>query len=283
MAGRPIVVAVDGSDEALNAVDWAAAEAQRRRAPLRIVSVPAMPPRMRAYEGPMSTVANALQDAASYSVRTAIARVRDLAPELIVDADILPGAPAIAVRDAGSGASLLVVGARGSGGFETLLLGSVSRYVAANTSCPVIVVHDLPADARNEVIVGVRDPEDSGRALELAFEEAAMREATLTVVHAWHWFPPNLRVAGDAATDPGLVSAQARRQLAEALVPWQEKYPAVSAATDVVRGHPGRMLASMSARAQLLVLGRHSNGHHVAAIQHSVLGHARGPVAIVPA
>ena len=48
MALMPVVAAVDGSEESLRAVEWAALEAQRHRAPLRIVSAPALLPRMRA-------------------------------------------------------------------------------------------------------------------------------------------------------------------------------------------------------------------------------------------
>jgi len=285
MTGMPIVVAVDGSDDGLSAVSWAAAEAERRRAPLRIVSVPAMPPRMQAHEGSQSTVANLLVDVAASSVRTAAARATDVAPGLILSTDVLSGAPALAVSDAGAGASMLVVGA---GGFGSMLLGSVSGYVAANAPCPVVVVHDRSADARNIVVVGVRDLEDPGRVLAFAFEEAGMREATLAVVHAWYWFPSALRPAGDTVTDPWLVSARARRLLAEALEPWQDKYPEVTVTVDAVRERPARVLCTMSARAQLLVLGRHGSGHHLgpdsgfASVQHSVLGQAHSPVAIVP-
>ena len=60
MITRPIVVGADGSEQSLRAVEWAAGEAERRRLPLRIVSVPAMPPGMRANE-PAATVANALR------------------------------------------------------------------------------------------------------------------------------------------------------------------------------------------------------------------------------
>jgi nucleotide-binding universal stress UspA family protein len=48
MATMPVVAAVDGSEESMAAAEWAAQEAQRHGAPLRIVSAAAMPPRMRA-------------------------------------------------------------------------------------------------------------------------------------------------------------------------------------------------------------------------------------------
>lgn len=287
MAGKPIVVAVDGSDEALCAAEWAAAEALRRNKPLRIVSVPAMPPRMRAYQGALSTVANALRQVAADAVAKAASRVTESGPKLTIDTDVLAGPPVVAVTDSGAGAAMLVVGARGIGGFEAMLLGSVSRYAAANAPCPVVVVHDRQAPGRAEVVVGIREPESASHALEFAFEEAALREADLVVVHAWHWFPPALRVAGDPVSDPGLISAEARRQLAEMLTTWQDKYPAVKSSVEVVHGHPGGTLAKLSAGAELLVLGRRG-GHlpgvsaRVASVQHSVLGHAHGPVAIVP-
>jgi nucleotide-binding universal stress UspA family protein len=50
MALMPVVAGVDGSEESLRAVEWAALEAQRHRAPLRIVSVPALLPRTRAMQ-----------------------------------------------------------------------------------------------------------------------------------------------------------------------------------------------------------------------------------------
>ena len=37
--GRPVVAGVDGSESSLQAVRWAAREASRRRAPLRLVAV----------------------------------------------------------------------------------------------------------------------------------------------------------------------------------------------------------------------------------------------------
>jgi nucleotide-binding universal stress UspA family protein len=52
-----------------------------------------------------------------------------------------------------------------------------------------------------------------------------------------------------------------------------------------VRGHPGRILAWYSVRADLVVIGRSAQGGTgpvIGAVGHSLLGHARGPVIVVP-
>ena len=49
-----------------------------------------------------------------------------------------------------------------------------------------------------------------------------------------------------------------------------------------MHGHPARVLAAYAGRADLVVIGRHSGGHAIGGIQHAVLSHAHGPVAIVP-
>ena len=61
MATKPVVVGVDGSEESLRAVEWAAMEAKRHSLPLRIVSAPAMVPRMHAYHASPAAVASALR------------------------------------------------------------------------------------------------------------------------------------------------------------------------------------------------------------------------------
>ena len=49
MATKPVIVGVDGSEESLRAVEWAALEARRHGSSLRIVSASAELPRMHAY------------------------------------------------------------------------------------------------------------------------------------------------------------------------------------------------------------------------------------------
>jgi nucleotide-binding universal stress UspA family protein len=169
-----------------------------------------------------------------------------------------------------------------------MLLGSVSRYAAMHASCPVVVVREETGVVHREVVAGIRDPHDMTATLPFAFEEAALRGATLVAVHAGH-FPapagdPRAGEAGHLA-DPSKVPAEATEHLAEDLRSWREKYPGVPVRHDVVRGHPGRVLASYTARADLVVIGRHGGhdtGPAIGAVQHAVLNHAHGPVAIVP-
>ena len=63
----------------------------------------------------------------------------DLPPERLVRS-IVHKAPAAALVEASTAAARVVLGARGLGGFDRLLLGSVSRQVLEYASCPVTVV-----------------------------------------------------------------------------------------------------------------------------------------------
>jgi nucleotide-binding universal stress UspA family protein len=290
MGTRPVLVGVDGSEESLRAVEWAARQAKRHGSPLCIVSAPAMLPRMRAQVDPV-TVANALRGMSAQALAAALTRSDEVAPGLRVDTGLLSGPPAVALAAAAGDASMLVVGARGIGGFTAMVLGSVSRYVAAHAACPVIVVRQDTLAVHREVAVGVRETENGTAALAFAFEEAALRDADLVAVHALSWFPSALHVAGpgggtrQAAQEE--VLAEAASQLAGMLSGWRDKYPAVRVRHDVVRGHPAQVLASYAARADLVVLGRHGGpapgSAGVGSVQHAVLNHAHGPVAIVPA
>ena len=171
-----------------------------------------------------------------------------------------------------------------------MMLGSVSRYVATWAPCPVVVARQETTAVRREIAVGIRDPEDVTGTLAFAFEEAALRGADLVAVHTWYWLPSGPVASGPAGVlsppAPGQISAEADRHLAAVLELWRGKYPEVRVRQDVIRGHPARVLASYSARADLVVIGRHGHpagpGPGIGSIQHAVLDHAHGPVAVVP-
>lgn len=60
-----------------------------------------------------------------------------------VRTEVRYGTPASVLLHAARGATLLVVGSRGRGGFAGLLLGSVAQHCAQHAECPVVVVrHD---------------------------------------------------------------------------------------------------------------------------------------------
>jgi nucleotide-binding universal stress UspA family protein len=128
-----IVVGVDGSEHAKRALRWAADEAGQRGAVLVVAHV-AAPPRPSAAElaalGRELVVDEALAelDTAGLEVERIVrtGHVTEELCELAADAD------------------LLVIGARGLGGFRGLLLGSATLQVVAHAPCPVVVV--VPED-----------------------------------------------------------------------------------------------------------------------------------------
>jgi nucleotide-binding universal stress UspA family protein len=273
MTTKPIVVGTDGSAQALRAVEWAARAAVLRSAPLRIVSAAEMHPRISAPPQAMAikTVVTHLGGDRDLALATAALAAAAVAPGLLIDTDPLDGAPAQAVTGSGSGALLLVVGSHGSGAFAAMALGSVSRYAAVHASCPVVVVRDGATATDGLVVVGIRSTLDCAAALAFAFEEAHLRKAALLAVHASQY--RDTLAAEQAALD-------------DLLDEWQCKYPDVNASGDIVHGHPGRVLADLSARADLVVLGRHHANDRLAPgparVVHAVVSHAHGTVVTVP-
>jgi nucleotide-binding universal stress UspA family protein len=137
-AERRIVVGVDGSPPAARALEWAVAEAQRGGGALRLVTAWVFP---MALGYAFTTTVEEVRRAAQDVLDRAAAHVRDVAPGVAVDTECTEQLPAPALVAAAKGADLLVVGSRGRGGFEGLLLGSVSQYCARHATCVVVVVH----------------------------------------------------------------------------------------------------------------------------------------------
>jgi nucleotide-binding universal stress UspA family protein len=144
---RSILVAIDGSpdaDEALTqAVDLAACEHAR----LTIFSGVAGPPAV-AYAGiGGAVVAVMARDAEADSealLRRAVERVPDgVSVSTVLSGD--PVRPALLRQIKRGGHDLVVMGSRGRGAVRSVLLGSVSHYVLHHSPVPVLIVHADPA------------------------------------------------------------------------------------------------------------------------------------------
>ncbi len=130
-----VVVGVDGSRSAEGALRWAAAEARTRHARLRVV---------RAWtflDQPEGSFDPSYGDAdAQRQLDDAVAGLGADAEGIDIERLAVCDLPARGLLAAAAGADLLVVGARGLGGFQGLLLGSVSQQVANHAPCPVVIV-----------------------------------------------------------------------------------------------------------------------------------------------
>lgn len=138
-----VVVGVDGSESAGVALEFAAEEADLRGADLRVVTVMEVSERAQESTRPVPEVLDKLQRIGEEIVKSALARAKELYPCLRCEGIVLYGRPQSVLLDEGVGATLLVLGRRGQGGLASLLLGSVSRHMVNNASCPVVVVPPL--------------------------------------------------------------------------------------------------------------------------------------------
>jgi nucleotide-binding universal stress UspA family protein len=198
---KKIVVGTDGSEQATLAVRWAVDEAGLHDADVEVVLAWSLlnqhhPDRSYHYD-PDYTEASARAALASW-VGEAIGESEVVAQRVVCDV------PVRALLEAGDAADLLVLGARGTGGFEGLLLGSVSDRVAQLASRAVAVVRAPAPVRRGRVVVGVDGSARSLAALQWAGAEARTRDAELDVVHAWQLpmmtSPPMVAVFPDMGT-----------------------------------------------------------------------------------
>lgn len=298
---HPVVVGYDGSPSSRRALDWALEEARLHDLPLEVV---------HAYEVPVTPIpldadyavpnAEAVRAVGEQVLAEGATYARARRPEARVSSRLVAAPASVSLIDAGEEAALLVVGTRGVGGFAELLLGSTAIQVAMHAACPTVVVGEPPAAGRpvgpdvGRVVVGIDGSATSSAAVELAFEEAALRGVGLTVVHAWE-APFFDRTAGKGPALPAdVVEAdlapevgEERAVLDEALTGWVDKYPEVDVRPVLVHEKPAAALVARSVGAELLVVGSRGRGGFanllLGSVSHPVLHHAGCPVAVVRA
>ena len=283
-----IVVGYDGSPASEAAVWWAAEEARRRRAGVRLtyaLPVPILSNPM-GVSTPLPT--DSVRQVAERLLAVVAQRIRARYPTLSVDAVVSFGGAAPVLLQEAAGAALVVVGSRGLGEFRDLALGSVSAHVATHAPCPVVVIPPRweSEEATGGIVVGVDGSELSLDAVEFAFEQAQARQVQLTAVMAWH---DPVSVGPDdplpVVYDVDALEEQSNALLAESIAGQQEKYSDVPVRQELVRGRADDVLIAAGRTAELLVVGSRGRGAFsgllLGSTSRSLVHHAPCPVAVV--
>jgi nucleotide-binding universal stress UspA family protein len=294
---RPVVAGVDYSAASGTAVAYAAEEARRRGLGLLLV------------HGFLSTAPGereqisidddqALIVAAEERLEETTAAVRLDHPDLGISTKVLAGSGGTALVQESASASLVIVGARGRGGFTGLLLGSVATQVSGHARCPVVVVRPALTPAAGvsgskPVVVGIDSSTQSTEVLSLAFDEAAGRGVGLLAVHVWSVVELSELNVGtvwshNPATARIQLQASADRVLEEALAGWEQKQPDVVVRRSTVHGDdPAATLMEIAGEvsSELIVVGARGRGGFagkvLGSVSQALVAHAQSSVAVV--
>jgi nucleotide-binding universal stress UspA family protein len=256
-----ITVGCDLTNRSNAAVAWAAAEARRWGARLRLVTV------WHAGVGSHEVIPPAAQREAL--TREALEGVGDG-----VDAEVvgLEGRAGPMLVQSALDSMLLVVGSAGHVGALGALSGSVTRYCLRHAMCPVAVVGPgaLPGPLERVLVSGTLDPDGSSFAW--ALEHARRAHADLHLLDSWYAEPivpsyPELdrQLRQQSRQRHALMYAQLARLAAGT----------VRVTESLVSGHVRDVLQARTQARDLLVLPS-------AALHHISFVHRRCPVVVLP-
>ena len=138
-----IVVGIDGSEQSLRAADTAAALARKHQARLHLVTVVRPPEGWWGVVGsppPAEALTNSMAVAQRSILDMSVAATDLAGVDYVADEDIDDPASRLMATCEDLGADLLVVGRRGAGVVERLVLGSVADRLAHNAPCALLIV-----------------------------------------------------------------------------------------------------------------------------------------------
>ncbi|MEU1390088.1 MULTISPECIES: universal stress protein [unclassified Nonomuraea] len=285
-AGRPVLVGYDDSTESRHALHWAVADARLRGLPVLVCHALHWPYASRPVA---QEIIRHVEPVALGIVDEGVRRARELAPELDVQPLLGRGTPSAVLLEAAREAELTVLGSRGQGGFEGLQVGSAAVQVPAHSVTPVVVVRPpLQPPTRQDVrvVVGLDGSPASLAAFDLALDEAALREGTVTALCCWtdcgssSWQEPLPFV------DSHALRKGAENRFREVVSHLARRRPEVTVVTEFLTERPQRVLIETSKDATLLVLGNRGNEAPpcllLGAVTQAALLEARCPVAVTP-
>ena len=287
-----VIAALDGASADGPLLDWAADEAARLGAPLRLMTVVDPGIQLTPYDAIASgspSLTEQLDADAHRLLEAAAARARGRHPGLDIGVSAPWGPAAAAIVRLSDDARLVVVGAPARGLLDRILLGSVALPVVAHAPCPVAVVPaDTVVTAPTQILVGVDGSERSGRAVELAMTMAEGTPARVTCVIGW-----NLEVDdGVVVTEPGSErwAAVEQRYAARAhhvVDPVAARHPEVPVRVEVRHGTASAVIREAAAEldADRVVVGSRGLGGFrgllLGSVSRRVLEHAGRVVVVV--
>ncbi|WP_018506346.1 universal stress protein [Parafrankia discariae] len=295
MAG--IVVGVDGSPDAEEALRWAMAQARRQDCPLTVLlawdpkhcppAVSSVTATADAEKAGAGTAGEHETQAAAYHVlQTAIGRAAKLSRPTAMVERVEHRDAAEALLDASADAEMLVLGLHGANRKHRLFAGSVTEVCLHRASSAVVVVRPGHLRPTGPVVVGVDGSAASVAALRVAAAQARSGETSLRVVHSW--FPaaplyPGVYMGLDVPT----LEKAARALLDDCVAQVQEENTDLRIERVLVEDAAVPGLLRVSADASLLVVGARGHGGFagllLGSVSHQCVHHADCPVAVVRA
>jgi nucleotide-binding universal stress UspA family protein len=283
-----VIVGVDGSTPSKHAVQIGADEAARRGIGLTLLHALVIPPTMALQDPPEPL--DVLVGEATATLSQMAHHLREARPALDVAVSVVIDAAPHLLIDWSRHAVMLVLGCRGVGGFEELLLGSVSSQVAAHAGSPVIVARprqngSAPA-ADAPIVVGVDGSPANAAAVLFAFEEADLHGRDLVALQCWAPSAGLLQdySVEDVAADETVAAATLMTALAEP----RRQHPGVHVIERSLRhGFAESAMVEASADASLIVVGSRGRGGFtgllLGSVSQALLHHGHCPVAVVKA
>ncbi|MGI8925727.1 MAG: universal stress protein [Tepidiformaceae bacterium] len=181
----PIVVPLDGSADAENALPAAVRLAAAYSAPLVFVHIAGDDEGVRSDED----LARARAEFEPYA--RAAARRHGVTPEPSLE--VRRGSPAREILDAAAGARFIVIATHGRGGFKAAIIGSVADKVVRGADIPVLLVPatgDAATLDRRPILVALDGSDTAEAGLTLARDIAPRLGAGVALVRAYTALPP---------------------------------------------------------------------------------------------
>jgi nucleotide-binding universal stress UspA family protein len=255
-----VLVGVDGGECALAAVRWAAEEAERRDAPLRIVHAAPYVGRQNE-SGARSPELHRARRITGQGYTVA----RHTAAGVHAETEVVPGEPARVLLAEAPDADLVVLGIATTGAIDELIAAPVAQRVAARSGTPVVVVPRsrtaVPDNHPIAAVLGLGDPEDDDPVVEFAAAMARRSGAPLLVAR------PHGRRAGVADVD------------------WADRYSDLDVEVqDVPSGTPHDLLKAVCPTPLMVLSAGHGNLLHrsLDGAHRYFLRHCTSPMALIP-